>query len=149
MSEVQDGLVPISLFDRKFAGDNGLASREQESLLGIAKVMSYPKPAKLVERLLQIGSCDGDLIMDFFAGSSTSAHAIINLSVADKGDRHYVMVQIPEPCDEKSEAYKAGYKTIAEISKERIRRAAAKIKEENPDYNGDLGFKVFKIKTKS
>lgn len=149
LSEVQDGLVPISLFDRKFAGDNGLASREQESLLGIAKVMSYPKPAKLVERLLQIGSCDGDLIMDFFAGSSTSAHAIINLSVADKGDRHYVMVQIPEPCDEKSEAYKAGYKTIAEISKERIRRAATKIKEENPDYNGDLGFKVFKIKIKS
>ncbi len=86
-----------------------------------------------------------DIILDFFAGSCTTAHAVMDLNREDGGNRKYIMVQLPEPTGEKTEAYKAGYKTIADIGKERIRRAAAKIKAENPNYEGDLGFKVFKL----
>ncbi|GBE12582.1 hypothetical protein BMS3Abin13_00873 [bacterium BMS3Abin13] len=88
---------------------------------------------------------DDFLLLDFFAGSCTSAHAVFDLNKEDNGNRKFIMVQLPEQCAEKSEAFKAGYKTIADIGKERIRRAATKIKEENPDYQGDLGFKVFKL----
>lgn len=145
LSEVQDGLVPVSLFDRKFAGDNGLASREQEELLGVAKIMSYPKPVKLLEQLIHIGSSDGDLVLDFFAGSSTTAHAIMKGNV--KGcKRKFIMVQLPEACGEKSEAFKSGYNTISDISKERIRRAGIKIKLENPSAAKlDIGFRVLKV----
>ena len=104
-----------------------------------------PKPLSLMGYLLKVSLEKDALILDFFAGSSTSAHAVIQLNVEDGGNRKFIMVQLPETIDENSEAYKAGYKTIAEISKERIRRAAAKIKQENPDYQGDLGFKVFKL----
>jgi adenine-specific DNA-methyltransferase len=92
-----------------------------------------------------------DTILDFFSGSCATAQAVAQLNADDGGNRKYIMVQLPEPCDEKSEAYKAGYKTIADIGKERIRRAAKKIKKENEgklDFDGgklDLGFKVFKL----
>ena len=89
------------------------------------------------------------IIMDFFSGAATTAHAVMQLNAEEGGDRRYIMVQSQEPCDEKSEAYKAGYKNIAEIGKERIRRAAKKIASENPNAHFDGGFKVFKIdKTK-
>ena len=87
---------------------------------------------------------DGDIILDFFSGSATTAHAVMQLNAEDNGNRKYIMVQIPEKCDEKSEAYKAGYKNICEIGKERIRRAGKKIKEET-NANIDYGFKVFKV----
>ncbi len=115
-------------------------------LFGNAKIFSYPKPSKLLSKLLQIGfENDEELVLDFFSGSSSTAHAIFRLNAEDTGRRKFIAVQLPEATDEKSEAFKAGYKTIAEISKERIRRAAAKIKTENPEYDGDLGFKVFKL----
>ncbi|MGE4348052.1 MAG: DNA methyltransferase, partial [Flavobacteriaceae bacterium] len=88
------------------------------------------KPLKLVKRVLDISSSEDDIILDFFAGSGTTAHSVIELNKEDKGNRKYICVQLPELTDEKSEAYKAGYKTIAEISKERIRRAGKKIGEE-------------------
>ena len=91
----------------------------------------------------------GDIILDFFAGSSTTAHAILKLNAEDHGNRKFIMVQLPEQTDEKSEAYKLGYKTIAEISKDRIRRAGEKILGENADKEGienlDIGFRVLKI----
>ena len=106
----------------------------------------YSKPSTLIGYLMEISKVkDDDIVLDYFAGSATTAHAVMKLNVEDNGNRKVIMVQLPEATDEKSEAYKAGYKTIAEISKERIRRAATKIKEENPDYDGDLGFKVFKL----
>ena len=109
------------------------------------KVFTNPKPVILIEKYLSFILSDLDIILDFFSGSATTAHAVMKLNAENDGNRKFIMVQLPETTEEKSEAFKSGYKTIAEISKERIRRAAAKIKEENPEYNGDLGFKVFKL----
>ena len=90
-----------------------------------------------------------EIFLDFFSGSCTTAHAVIDLNAQDNGSRKFIMVQLPEPCDENTEAYKAGYKTIADIGKERIRRAGDKIKADNADKDGienlDIGFKVFKL----
>lgn len=102
------------------------------------------KPIALMERLLSIGTNSGSIILDFFSGSATTAHAVMQLNAEDGGNRKYIMVQIPEATEEKSEAYKAGYQNICEIGKERIRRAAQKIKEENPGAEFDDGFRVLK-----
>ena len=135
-----------NLFDDGW-GTNEDGFDEIHELLGAQSLMSFPKPSKLISKLaLSATRSDKEaIILDFFAGSATTAHAVMNLNKGDSGERKYIMVQLPESTDKDTEAYKAGYKTIAEISKERIRRAAAKIKEENPDYEGDLGFKVFKL----
>lgn len=112
------------------------------------KVFDYPKPLDLVKRIIQLGNAkDNDIILDFFSGSSTTAHAVMQLNAEDGGNRKFIMVQIPEETDEKSDAYKAGYKNICEIGKERIRRAGKKIKEENPESarNLDIGFRVLKL----
>lgn len=106
---------------------------------------SYPKPVNLIEYILKIGSVDKNaIVLDFFSGSSTTAHAVMQLNAEDGGHRKFIMVQLPEETDEKSEAYKAGYKNICEIGKERIRRAAKKIAEENPEAKFDGGFRVLK-----
>ena len=104
-----------------------------------------PKNVDLIKTIAQLCQDADFTILDFFAGSATTAHAVMQLNAEDGGNRKCISVQLPELTDEKSESYKAGYKNIAEISKERIRRAAKKIKQENPDYQGDLGFKVFKL----
>ncbi|OAV34576.1 Type III restriction-modification system methylation subunit [Moraxella catarrhalis] len=103
------------------------------------------KPVRLIKQLLFWLNRNNAIILDFFAGSATTAHAVMQLNAEDDGNRQFIMVQLPELTDEKSEAHKAGFKTISEISKERIRRAGAKIKAENPDKNIDTGFKVFKL----
>jgi adenine-specific DNA-methyltransferase len=122
------------------------SANEIKNLFGVNKFFDNPKPIGLITQLINMCNVEKeDVIFDFFAGSATSAHALINLNIDDNTSRKYIMVQLPELCDEKSEAFKSGYKTIAEIGKERIRRAAAKIKEDNPEYEGDLGFKVFKL----
>lgn len=107
---------------------------------------TFPKPTKLIDALLKMATRENDIILDFFSGSATTAHAVMQLNAEDGGNRKFIMVQIPEACDEKSEAFKAGYSTIAEISKERIRRAGRKIKEENPltTQELDIGFRVLK-----
>ena len=106
----------------------------------------FPKPTDLIVSLAEAITDSGDIILDFFAGSATTAHATMQLNAKDKSNRKFIMVQLPETCNEESEAFKAGYKTIAEISKERIRRAGTKIKEENPEATGlDTGFRVLKI----
>lgn len=110
---------------------------------------SNPKPIKLIRYLNLITSKEDDIILDFFSGSATTAHAVMQLNAEDGGNRKFIMVQLPEKTDEKSEAYKAGYKNICEIGKERIRRAGKKILEENKDKEGienlDIGFRVFKL----
>jgi adenine-specific DNA-methyltransferase len=128
--------------DTKVISEQGTV---ESGRLEMGGLLEFPKPLELVKRCIQLATSEDELILDFFAGSSTTAHAVMQLNTEDKCERKFIMVQLPESCDEKTEAYKAGYKTIAEISKERIRRAAAKIKEENPEYQGDLGFKVFKL----
>ena len=110
---------------------------------------SYPKPSLLIKQLLLCASKRDSIILDFFSGSATTAHAVMQLNAEDGGKRKFICVQLPEKTDEQSEAYKAGYKTICEIGKERIRRAGEKIKEENKGKEGidnlDIGFKVFKL----
>lgn len=111
------------------------------------KVFDTPKPIQVIKLLCGIANCDSDsLILDFFSGSATTAHAVMRLNAEDSGKRKFIMVQLPEVCAENSEAYKAGYKSICEIGKERIRRAGKKIKEENPltTQDLDIGFRVLK-----
>ena len=106
------------------------------------------KLVRLLTTLLRIANTESDaIILDFFSGSATTAHAVMQLNAEDGGHRKFIMVQLPEVTDEKSEAYKAGYKNICEIGKERIRRAAKKIAEENPDAKFDGGFRVLKCDT--
>jgi adenine-specific DNA-methyltransferase len=112
------------------------------------KIFDYPKPVELIEKVINLANVQNDsIILDFFSGSATTAHAVMQLNAEDGGNRKFIMVQLPEPCDEKSEAYKAGYKNICEIGKERIRRAGEKIKEEKglEAQNLDIGFKVLKL----
>ncbi len=110
------------------------------------KFFPFPKPVKLIEELLkQTTKQENDIILDFFAGSATTAHAVMQLNAEDNGNRRFICVQMPELTDEKSEAFKAGFHNIAEISKERIRRAGKQIAENNPDKPLDTGFKVFKL----
>jgi len=111
------------------------------------KVFDGTKPVPFIYDLSLLGSEDNDVVLDFFSGSATTAHAIMQLNSDNGGNRKFVLVQIPEQTPKNSEAFKAGYETIAEIGKERIRRAAKKIKEEHPDTQADLGFKVFKLDT--
>lgn len=101
------------------------------------------KPLKLLNRLMNLVLGNNDLILDFFAGSGTTAHAVMQLNAQDNGNRKFICVQLPETTDPKSEAHKAGYQSIFEITQARIEKAAAKIQAENPDYQGDLGFKIF------
>ncbi len=109
------------------------------------KIFSHPKPSITIKHLSNICTQNDDLVLDFFAGSGTTAHAVMQLNKEDGGNRKFIMVQLPEMTGEKSDAYKAGFKTIAEISKERIRCTAKKIMKDAPGYIGDLGFKVFKL----
>ncbi len=109
------------------------------------KIIDYPKPVSLLKYLINMIVKRDDIILDFFSGSATTAHAVMQLNAEDGGNRKFIMVQLPEKCGEKSEAYKAGYKTICDIGKERIRRAGKKIKEENPNTNIDTGFRVLKL----
>ena len=110
-------------------------------------LFTYPKPVDLLNYLTRIGANFDDIVLDFFSGSATTAHAVMQLNAEDGGHRKFVMVQYPEKCNEKSEAYKAGYKTICDIGKERIRRAGKKIREENPltTQDLDIGFRVLKL----
>ena len=127
-------------------GHNQGANDCATELFGIKNIFSNPKPIELVRGLIQIGNAkDTDIILDFFCGSATTAHAVMQLNAEDGGNRQFIMVQLPELTAENSEAFKAGYKNICEIGKERIRRAGAKIKAEHPEV--DTGFKVLKLDT--
>ena len=127
---------------------NKKASIDLKNLFG-AKVFDFPKPIELIRRCLQIGTDKDSIVLDFFAGSATTSHATMELNAIDGGTRRSILVQIPEICAETTEAYKAGYKTIAEVSKERIRRAGVKIKAEHAIKASslDIGFRVLKIDT--
>jgi adenine-specific DNA-methyltransferase len=124
---------------------NKKATREVNALFNGVKYFHHPKPLEFLRTCIQMSTTSNELILDFFTGSGTTQHAVMALNAEDGGNRKCISVQLPELCDEKSEAYKAGYRTIADIAKERIRRAGKKIKDENPDYQGDLGFKVLKL----
>ena len=140
-----------SLFSASEVGTAQTGKEELNSLFNKQIGFDTVKPVSLIKKLIYhvSASLNSDIILDFFSGSATTAHAVMQLNAEDGGNRKFIMVQLPEKCDEKSEAYKAGYKNICEIGKERIRRAGEKIKEENKDKKGieslDVGFKVFKL----
>jgi adenine-specific DNA-methyltransferase len=153
------GQKPSNIIDQKY-GTTKAGSIEIRSFFGSRELFSYPKPSLLIKRILKIGSRKNSIILDFFSGSATTAHAVMQLNSEDGGNRKFIMVQLPEKCDESSEAYKSGYENICEIGKERIRRAGEKIKVElaekskqqslldgeNVDLDKlDIGFKVFKL----
>jgi len=154
LSEVDEGLTPHTLWKAAEVGTTDNASKALLNLFGGESLFETPKPIELVKRMTAISTqhdC-GDIVLDFFAGSATTAHAVLDLNKQDNGTRKFIMVQLPEKCDEKSEAFKAGYKTIADIGKERIRRVIKKIKEDDEGKlpfektKQDLEFKVFKLK---
>lgn len=128
----------------QYSSGNGTALLKE---LFDGRIFDNPKPLQLIYDFVKIGSNDNSIILDFFSGSATTAHATMQLNAEDGGNRKFIMVQLPEKCDETSEAYKAGFKNICEIGKERIRRAGKKIKEENPltTTNLDTGFRVLKL----
>ncbi len=158
LNEVQQGKVPITWWSYEDAGHNDAANRELGELFGSKTPFDTPKPVKLIKLILQIASSNSneDFIMDFFAGSGTLSQAVLELNKEDgNGNRKFILVQLPELIDESSEVANSGFKTIADISKERIRKAIEKteseIKENKNLLNGndyknlDLGFKVFKL----
>ena len=148
LSEVQDGLRPNSILFQNEVGNNQEGKQEVKALFNGVGVFDGPKPVRLLYTLLTIGNLsNGDIVLDFFSGSSSTAHAAMQLNAEDGGNRKFIIVQLPEETPEDSEARKAGYNTIPEIAKERIRRAGKKIKEESPITTKDLdtGFRVFRL----
>ena len=122
-------------------------SKELEKILNMDNVGEdiRPKPSDLVLKLIQIGTNDNDIILDFFSGSGTTGHAVMQLNAEDGGNRKFILCQIEEQIPKNKPVYKSGYKTVDEIGIERIKRAAKKIKESNPLFNGDLGFKHYSL----
>ena len=147
--ESKDREKPISTLEfikNEYSNDN---SRKDMAKLFDSKVFEYSKPVTLLEKIIKIGTKKDDIVLDFFSGSATTAHSVMQLNAEDMGNRQYIMVQLPEMTEENSEAFRSGYVNICEIGKERIRRAGEKIKEENAEKEGienlDIGFKVFKL----
>ena len=145
LSEVKQGITPMTIWKYSEVGHSQDATKRLKDLFGGKAYFDYPKPVDLIKRTLQLYSSKGSIVLDFFSGSATTAHAVMQLNAEDGGHRKFIMVQLPEKCDEASEAYKAGYKNICEIGKERIRRAGDKIQSEHPDAKLDTGFRVFRV----
>ena len=144
LSELE-GMLPNTWLDTIASNDDG--AKEIAELFGSNAFFSYPKPTKLLEFLLNFGSSDNDTVLDFFSGSASLAHAVFNLNSSTEAARKFILVQLDEPVDKESVPFKAGFRTIAEIGKERVRRAAKKIAEAFSEKakETDLGFRVFKL----
>lgn len=143
--EYMERTKPISTLEfveNEYSNDN---SKKNLMQIFNASVFDYSKPVSLLKTLVSYSAKNDDIVLDFFSGSATTAHAVMEQNAEDGGHRKFIMVQLSEPCEEKSEAYKAGYSNICEIGKERIRRAAKKIAEEHPDAKFDGGFRALKL----
>ncbi len=149
LSEVKQGRTCSTIWEYEEVSHTDKAKKDLKNLFEGKSFFDYPKPIELIYRSLILGTNKSDIILDFFSGSSTTAHAVMQLNAEDGGNRKFIMVQLQEQTDEKSEAYKAGYANICEIGKERIRRAGLKILDENKDKEGienlDIGFRVLKL----
>ena len=147
LTEVKQSITPMTIWKYSEVGHSQDAKQNLKKLFDGKSFFDYPKSVGLIKRCIQLYSNESSIIIDFFSGSATTAHAVMQLNAEDGGKRKFIMVQLPEKTDEKSEAFKAGYKNICEIGKERIRRAGEKIKEE-AGLNGqdlDIGFRVLKL----
>lgn len=150
MSELKKtGVTPMTIWKYGEVGHSQDASKALKDLFDGKMVFDYPKTVDLIKRCIQLYTDKDSIILDFFSGSSTSAHAVMQLNAEDDGNRKYIMVQLPEKTDENSVAYKNGYKNICEIGKDRIQRASKKINVDNQDKEGienlDIGFRVLKL----
>lgn len=149
LSEVKSSITPMTIWKYGEVGHTQDATKKLKELFENVHTFDYSKTVDLIKRCIELYTENHSTILDFFSGSATTAHAVMQLNAEDGGNRKYIMVQLPQLCDEKTEAYKNGYKNICEIGKERIRRAGQKIKEENKDKerieNLDIGFRVFKL----
>ena len=147
LSDVQDGRTASTIWLSEEVGHNQTATREVKHLFDDNKYFDFPKPVSYIKQMLMVSTKNEDIVLDFYSGSATTAHAVMQLNAEDGGNRKYIMVQLPETTPEDSEAYIAGYKNICEIGKERIRRAGKKIKEDSPltTQNLDTGFRVLKL----
>ncbi len=147
LTDVKQGITPMTVWKYTEVGHSQDATKRLKEIFDGKAYFDYPKPIDLIKRCLHLYSDQESIVLDFFSGSATTAHAAMQLNAEDGGHRKFIMVQLPEKCAEDSEAYKAGYKTIPDIGKERIRRAGAKIMSENPlgTQNLDVGFRVFKL----
>lgn len=147
LTEVKQSITPMTIWKYSEVGHSQDAKQNLKKLFDGKSFFDYPKSVELIKRCIQLYSNESSIIIDFFSGSATTAHAVMQLNAEDGGKRKFIMVQLPEKTDEKREAFKAGYKNICEIGKERIRRAGEKIKEE-AGLNGqdlDIGFRVLKL----
>lgn len=142
LSEVKDGVLSNTIWFNEEVGSTQ-SSKEMVKKLLNSNVFDTPKPIEYIKKMMQLTCDDNSLILDFFAGSGTTAHAVMQLNAEDNGNRRFICVQIDEPTDPKSEARKAGYPTIFDITQARIEKSAVKIRQDFPDYQGDLGFKIF------
>jgi len=170
LSEIKEGIVPTSILFHKDVGHSQEGRQELKRLFDDKGYFDGPKPVRLLRHLMTIANTDEDaILLDFFSGSATTAHAVMQLNAEDSGNRRFILVQLPEVCDEKSDAHKAGFQNICEIGKERIRRAGAKLVQEQaekdkptmdgqitlddnsefriPNSELDIGFRVFKLDT--
>ena len=151
LSEVKDGVTPMTVWKYTDVGHSQDATKEVKDLFDGVAYFDYPKPVKLIKQLASLCTDGNDIILDFFSGSGTTAHAVAELNAEDGGNRRWICVQLPELTDDKSEAYKAGYHTIADIARERIRRAGAKIRADQADkllsrsVPLDLGFRAYRV----
>lgn len=144
LSEIQDGVVPSTWWSFDLVGHNDEGQKETAEILG-KKIFSTPKPIRLLKHILNIASDKNSLVLDFFAGSGTTAQAVMELNLEDGGNRQCICAQMPELLDETSEAYKAGYRTIADITRARIDKVIAKLKAEHPDKTEDLACAHFTL----
>lgn len=155
LAEMPDGVVPIDLWDYKTTGTNDEGGLEIKGLFGDA-VFDNPKPTKLIRRMLGLSPSanSNDIVLDFFAGSGTTGHAVMAQNAADQGNRRYILVQLPEPIDPRNKDQRTAAEfcariqkplNLAELTKERLRRSAKRVQQENPDFKGDLGFRVYKL----
>lgn len=142
-SEVDDGVVPSTWWDRKFAGDNQDAKREIRSLFDSEEVFDTPKPTSLIRRIIEISTLknEGDIVMDFFAGSGTTGHAVLEANARDQGDRRFILIQIPEPIERSG----LGFSYLSDVTRDRLRRASEKLRSSHSLSPGDTGFRVFKL----
>ena len=151
LSEVKDGVTPMTVWKYTDVGHSQDATKEVKDLFDGVAYFDYPKPVKLIKQLASLCTNDNDIILDFFSGSGTTAHAVAELNAEDGGNRQWICVQLPEQTSEKSEAFKAGYANIADIARERIRRAGAKIRADQADKLAsrsvplDLGFRAYRV----
>jgi adenine-specific DNA-methyltransferase len=149
LSEVKQGITPATFWDYDEVGHTDGSNKALKALFGNKQYFDYPKPVDLIKRIIKISTTDG-IILDFFSGSGTTGHAVMEMNAEDGGDRRFILVQLPEDCPPKSEALKSGFKTIADITKERLKLSGIKVKSElgslvNSEL--DIGFRVLKVDT--